>query len=106
MILRRGRKRILQATLRSVSQMPAKRASNGTVSRRVFGQPSHRRNYPVRAGLYARVSTHDQQTLPLQRRAMRDYAARRDWTIAVDIKEVGSGASVRDLREKLIEAAH
>src|SRR5947207_483595 len=36
---------------------------------------------------------------------MRDYAARRNWTIAVDIKEVGSGASVRELREKLIEAA-
>jgi DNA invertase Pin-like site-specific DNA recombinase len=36
---------------------------------------------------------------------MRDYAARRDWTIAVDIKEVGSGASVRELREQLIDAA-
>lgn len=85
--------------------MPAKRASNGTVSHRVFGQPSYRGKHPVRAGLYARVSTHDQQTLPLQRRAMRDYAARRNWTIAVDIKEIGSGASVRELWEKLIEAA-
>ena len=85
--------------------MPPKRASDRTVSPRVFGQPSHRRGNAVRAGLYARVSTHDQQTLPLQRRAMRDCAARRDWIIAVDIKEVGSGASVRELREKLIEAA-
>ena len=36
-----------------------------------------------RAGLYARVSTNDQQTLPVQSRAMREYAARRGWTIAV-----------------------
>ena len=36
-----------------------------------------------RAGLYARVSTNDQQTLPMQSRAMREYAARRGWTIAV-----------------------
>jgi len=85
--------------------MPTKHASARIISPRVFGQPSRRRQNPVRAGLYARVSTHDQQTLPLQRRAMRDYADRRDWTIAVDIKEIGSGASVRELREKLIEAA-
>ena len=57
--------------------MPTKRASDMTVSRRFFGQPpSHRRNNPVRTGLYARVSTHDQQTLPLQGRAMRDYVGR------------------------------
>ena len=49
-----------------------------------------------RAGLYARVSTHDQQTLPLQMRAMREYAARRGWTIALQIKEVGSGAAERE----------
>jgi DNA invertase Pin-like site-specific DNA recombinase len=30
----------------------------------------------LRAGLYARVSTNDQQTLPMQKRAMREYAAR------------------------------
>jgi putative DNA-invertase from lambdoid prophage Rac len=58
-----------------------------------------------RAGLYARVSTHDQQTLPLQMRAIREYAAKRGWTIAAQIKEVGSGAVERELREKLLEAA-
>ena len=58
-----------------------------------------------RVGLYARVSTHDQQTLPLQMRAMREYAAKRGWTIAVQIKEVGSGAAERELREKLLAAA-
>ena len=58
-----------------------------------------------RAGLYARVSTHDQQTLPLQMRAMREYAAKRGWEIAVRVKEIGSGAVERELREKLMPAA-
>jgi DNA invertase Pin-like site-specific DNA recombinase len=31
----------------------------------------------LRVGLYARVSTHDQQTLPLQLDAMRAYVAQR-----------------------------
>ena len=33
---------------------------------------------PLRVGLYARISTHDQQTLPLQVKAMRQYARRRN----------------------------
>lgn len=82
--------------------MPAKRPSQTAASRRVFG---HGRKTQIRAGLYARVSTHDQQTLRLQNRALRDYAARRGWTIAVEINEVGSGASVRELRQKLLAAA-
>jgi putative DNA-invertase from lambdoid prophage Rac len=90
---------------RRSSKVPVKQASHGTESAQVFGQPSHRRKNPVRAGLYARVSTHDQQTLPLQRRAMRDYVARRGWTIAVDIKEISSGASDRKLRQQLLDAA-
>jgi putative DNA-invertase from lambdoid prophage Rac len=56
-------------------------------------------------GLYARVSTHDQQTLPLQILALREYAAKRGWTIVAQIQEVGSGASQRELRETLIAAA-
>jgi DNA invertase Pin-like site-specific DNA recombinase len=55
--------------------------------------------------LYARVSTHDQQTLPLQMRAMREYAAKRGWTIAVQIREVGSGAFEREPRERLLATA-
>jgi DNA invertase Pin-like site-specific DNA recombinase len=31
----------------------------------------------LRAGLYARISTNDQQTLTMQRRTMRKYAIRR-----------------------------
>ena len=58
-----------------------------------------------RAGLYARVSTNDQQTLPMQSRAMREYAARRGWTIAVQVREISSGAAKREAREKLLEAA-
>jgi len=54
-----------------------------------------------RAGLYARVSTNDQQTLPMQSRAMREYAARRGWTITAQVREVGSGAAKREAREKL-----
>ena len=58
-----------------------------------------------RAGLYARVSTNDQQTLAMQNRAMREYAARRGWTIALQIREVNSGAVRREAREKVLEAA-
>jgi len=58
-----------------------------------------------RVGLYARVSTNDQQTIPLQIRALREYAARRGWAIALQVKEVGSGASQRQLREGLLNAA-
>ncbi len=85
--------------------MAGKQASGKAKSQRVFGQGVGRRKTPYRAGLYARVSTQDQQTLPLQSRALREYAARRGWSIAVQVKEVGSGASQRELREKLLEAA-
>jgi putative DNA-invertase from lambdoid prophage Rac len=78
--------------------MPRKQAFPQAQSRKVFG-------HPLRVGLYARVSTHDQQTLPLQIRSMREYAAKRDWSIVAQIKEVGSGASQRELRETLIVAA-
>lgn len=52
-----------------------------------------------------RVSTFDQHTIPLQIRALHEYAARRDWTIAMQVKEVGSGAAQRLLQEKLLDAA-
>jgi putative DNA-invertase from lambdoid prophage Rac len=84
--------------------MAAKRASKTAKSQRVFGQQQAPAKM-FRVGLYARVSTHDQQTLSLQMRTMRDYAAKRGWTIAVQIKEVGSGAAERELRENLLAAA-
>jgi putative DNA-invertase from lambdoid prophage Rac len=84
--------------------MAAKRASTMSKSKRVFGQRQEAAEM-FRAGLYARVSTHDQQTLSLQMRAMREYAAKRGWTVAVQIKEIGSGAVERELRENLLAAA-
>lgn len=84
--------------------MPVKRGSSIRKSGRVFGQ-GQKAAKMVRAGLYARVSTLDQQTLPMQNRAMREYAARRGWIIAMQLKEVGSGASQRQMREKLLDAA-
>ena len=85
--------------------MAGKRASGNAESRRVFGHPSGRAKTPLRAGLYARVSTNDQQTIPLQLRSLREYAARLAWTIARQVKEIGSGASARELREQIVEAA-
>src|SRR5713226_2579720 len=84
--------------------MAAKRASVNAKSDRVFGQRRKQRKM-FRAGLYARVSTHDQQTLPMQNRALREYAARRGWLVVMQVREVGSGATQREAREKLLEAA-
>src|SRR5438105_14585568 len=58
----------------------------------------------MKAALYARVSTHDQQTLPLQVKAMRAYARKRKLTIAREVKEIGSGAKHRPEREELLKA--
>ena len=78
--------------------MPTKRKFPQSASGKVFG-------HPLRVALYARVSTHDQQTLPLQIRTMREYTAKRNWTIVAQIKEVGSGSSQREMRETLLAAA-
>jgi putative DNA-invertase from lambdoid prophage Rac len=51
------------------------------------------------------VSTNDQQTLPMQNRALREYVARRGWTVAMQVREVSSGAVERKAREQLMEAA-
>jgi DNA invertase Pin-like site-specific DNA recombinase len=59
----------------------------------------------MRAGLYARVSTHDQQTLPMQIGAMRDYVARCSGEVAIEVQEIGSGASLQPRREELLKAA-
>ena len=59
----------------------------------------------MRVGLYARVSTHDQQTLKLQLDAMRKYAKSRKWQITLEVKDIGSGASDRPKREELLRAA-
>ena len=58
----------------------------------------------LRAGLYARVSTIDQQSLAMQSRAMREYASRRGWATVLQVREVGTGAAKREAREQLLEA--
>ena len=66
----------------------------------VFGQGAR-----PRVALYARVSTHDQQTLPLQLSSMREYAERRNWKIEYEVQDVGSGASQRPKRDEIVAAA-
>src|ERR1022692_331563 len=84
--------------------MPIKRASQKAKSGNVFGQ-ARKTAKMFRAGLYARVSTNDQQTLAMQNRAMREYPARRGWAIVLQVREVNSGAARREARETVLEAA-
>src|SRR6516164_11566971 len=84
--------------------MPGKRGFPKAKSEDVFGH-ARKRSKMFRAGLYARVSTNDQQTLAMQNRAMREYAARRGWTITLQVREVNSGAARREAREKILDSA-
>jgi putative DNA-invertase from lambdoid prophage Rac len=59
----------------------------------------------MRAALYARVSTHDQQTLGLQVDAMTSSIKDRGWHVARQIEEVGSGTKDRPERASLLKAA-
>ncbi len=59
----------------------------------------------MRAGLYARVSTHDQQALGLQIEGMSAYVKDRSGVVAKQIRDVGSGAKDRPERESLLRAA-
>src|SRR5215469_2734021 len=79
-----GRKGSTAARIKRHPKMPRKRASRKPQSEDVFGQ-ARRQPKMFRAGLYARVSTNDQQTLAMQSRAMREYAARRGWMIDLQV---------------------
>jgi len=74
-----------------------------------FGKPDSEgflaRVETERVAIYARVSTHDQQTLPMQLEAMRAYAERKGWQVASTVEEIGSGAKMRPRREELLRAA-
>ena len=59
----------------------------------------------MRAALYARVSTHDQQTLGLQSEAMTTYIKNRGWVATRRIEDVGSGSKDRPGRATLLMAA-
>lgn len=84
--------------------MAQKRASEAAKPVRIFGQGQTGLK-PLRVSLYARVSTHDQQTLPLQLESMRSYAEQRKWAIVSEIQEVGSGALQRPKRDLLMKTA-
>jgi DNA invertase Pin-like site-specific DNA recombinase len=99
-----GRKGSSAARQIGPAEMPIKRVSQKPNPHNVFGQ-ARKQLKMFRVGLYARVSTNDQQTLPMQNRALREHAARRGWTITVQVREVGSGTLKREAREKLLEAA-
>ena len=81
-----------------------------TPERPHVSKPSRKRVFShggssLRAALYARVSTHDQQTLPIQLSAMRQYVRKRGWATAFEVKEVGSGGALRQKRAELLAAA-
>lgn len=59
----------------------------------------------MKAGIYARVSTHDQHTLEMQIEAMKKYVKARDWHIESEITEIGSGAKDRPKRAELVKQA-
>jgi putative DNA-invertase from lambdoid prophage Rac len=59
----------------------------------------------MKLGLYARVSTHEQQTLALQQEAMTAYAQQRRGSIVLTVEEVGTGVSERRQRDILMRAA-
>ena len=86
------------------AEMPVNRGPAKAKSEHLFGQ-TRRPAKMFRVGLYARISTEDQHTLAMQNRAMREYAARRGWTVIMQVRDVNSGAVRRQAREKLIEAA-
>lgn len=67
----------------------------------VFGQGVN----AMRVGLYARVSTHDQQTLPLQMQAMQAYVKARGWQATMQVQDISSGTVARPQREAMLKAA-
>lgn len=58
-----------------------------------------------RVAIYARVSTIDQQTLPMQVEAMQEYAAHRNWSIIKIVQEKDSGAKKLPLRQEVLTLA-
>jgi putative DNA-invertase from lambdoid prophage Rac len=104
MMVSHGRKGSSAAGRIGPAEMPVKPGLAKAKSEHLFGR-TRRPAEMFRVGLYARVSTSDQNTLAMQCRAMREYAARRGWAVALQVREVNSGGARRESREKLLEAA-
>jgi len=83
---------------RSTRAHREKKGSPRRRSRGVFGGG-------LRAAIYARVSTADQQTIPEQVRQLEELAKRRGWKIVRTVREVASGAAKRAKRDELLDAA-
>ena len=60
----------------------------------------------LRVGLYARVSTHDQKTLPLRLLAMRDYAKKRGWAATVEVQELADWLLEQGVESVAMESTH
>jgi hypothetical protein len=90
-----------------------------TKSQRENARKTHFRQAKNEAGFWPRTQTRENVAgggvcarirarsadASMQMRAMRDYAANRGWTVAMQVKEVGSGAAQREQRQQLIDAA-
>jgi DNA invertase Pin-like site-specific DNA recombinase len=59
----------------------------------------------MKVGIYARVSTAEQQTLPLQLKDLHDYAKRRKWKVEAEVVDIASGAKTRPKRQELLKLA-
>ena len=57
----------------------------------------------MKTAIYARVSTHDQQTLDMQMSKCSEYSESRGWEVVRKVKEVGSGATHRPQRADLLK---
>jgi putative DNA-invertase from lambdoid prophage Rac len=60
---------------------------------------------PMRAGLYAWVSTAEESALPLQHDALRAYVAERGWMAVCQIEDIGSEAVEHPQRAELMKRA-
>lgn len=59
----------------------------------------------MRVAIYARVSTNDQNTIPMQIKKCREYAKARNWNVICVMKDIGSGASQRPQRADVLKLA-
>ena len=56
-----------------------------------------------KVAIYARVSTHDQNTLPMQINKCSAFASSRGWQVTTSISEIASGSVKRPGRERLLK---
>ena len=100
LLSRAGRKVNVLATRKAPPRPRKKPAPRGAGAREGFGQLE-----PRRVALYARVSSAQQHTIPMQLRELREYAARRGWSVVLEAHEARSSMRHRPERARLLEAA-